>query len=147
MYSMHKTECTGPQTCFVFCYNHAPERCVLQNCLQATCPESPEPSEDNVADRAKPETTKPEFPLAQSGVTDSPEPEGEIEVELPQCEESVFETPAAEAVAGVACESCDDKADSADELHKATPAAPDQAAISHTQTAPEVCFRFAALVS
>ena len=120
---------------------------MLQHSLQATCRESPEPSEDIAADRAKPETTKPEFPLAQCGMNISPEPEGEMEVELPQCVESVSETPATEAVAGVACESCDDKADSADELHKATPAAPDQAAISHTQTAPEVCFRFAALVS
>ena len=86
---------------------------------------------------AEPETAKAEFPPAESGLVESPEPEAEIEVEPPQCvEESISETPVTEAVA-----------ESAAELSKATPAAPDQAVIDCTQEAPEVCFRFAALVS
>ncbi len=93
---------------------------------------------------AEPETAKAKFPLAESGLVESPEPEAEIEVESPQCVEvSISETPVTEAVA----ESPDDEAESAAELSKATPAAPDQAVIYCTQEAPEVCFRFAALVS
>jgi hypothetical protein len=107
---------------------------------------SPEPSEEIMADCAEPETAKAEFPLAESGMIESPEPEAEIEVESPQCvEESVSETPGTEAVAGAAYESPDDEAESAAELSKATPAAPDQAVIDCTQEAPEVCFGFLAL--
>jgi len=109
---------------------------------------SPEPSEEIMADCAEPETAKAEFPLAESGMIESPEPEAEIEVESPQCvEESVSETPETEAVAGAAYESPDDEAESAAELSKATPAAPDQAVIDCTQEAPEVCFGFAAMAS
>jgi len=95
-----------------------------------------------VLQNAEPETAKAEFPPAESGLVESPEPEAEIEVEPPQCvEESISETPVTEAVA----ESPDDEAESAAELSKATPAAPDQAVIDCTQEAPEVCFGFLAL--
>ncbi len=70
---------------------------------------------------------------AQAAPTTPPELEPEIEVEPLQCvEESVSWTPLTEAVA-----------DSA----SVTPAAPDQAAISQSQEAPEVCFGFAAMSS
>ena len=50
---------------------------------------------------AEPGTAKAEFPLAESSILESPEPEPEIEVESPQCvEEGVSETPLTEAVAG-----------------------------------------------
>ena len=97
---------------------------------------------------AEARAAKAEFPVAESSTFESPESEPEIEVESPQCvADSVSETPLTEAVAGAACESPDDQAESADDLSKASPAAPGQAAIGHTQAAAEVCFRFAALLS
>ncbi|DBA95996.1 TPA: hypothetical protein ACH3X1_001503 [Trebouxia sp. C0004] len=81
-------------------------------------------------------TAKAEFPLAESGTVEPHE--AEVEVDSPQCgEESVSETPVTEAVAGVAYESPDAEAQSAAELPEATPAAPDQAVISHIHKAPE----------
>lgn len=95
---------------------------------------------------AEPGTAKAEFPLAESSTSEYPEPE--IEVEAPQCvEESVSKTPLAVTEAGAAYESPGDEAALATELCKADPAAPGQAAIRYTPAAPEVCFRFAALLS
>ena len=93
---------------------------------------------------AEPGTAKAEFPLAESSTSEYPEPE----IEAPQCvEESVSKTPLAVTEAGAAYESPGDEAALATELCKANPAAPVQAAIRYTPAAPEVCFRFAALVS
>jgi len=82
---------------------------------------------------------------AQAAPTTPPKPE--IEIESQCLEESVSETPVTEAVAGAAYESPDDEAESADELFKAIPAAPDKAIIDCRHETPEVCFRSAALVS
>ncbi|DBA85666.1 TPA: hypothetical protein ACH3X1_005240 [Trebouxia sp. C0004] len=91
-----------------------------------------------MADCVKPRTVKPEFQLADSGIVESPEPDAEIAVELPQyVGQSISETPVTGAVAGVAYESCDVEAESAAELPKAASAAPDQAVIVHAQEAPE----------
>ena len=95
---------------------------------------------------AEPGTAKAEFPLAESSILESPEPE--IEVESPQCvEEGVSETPLTEGVAGAPYVSRDAEAESAAKLSKHTPAAPDQAAITYAHAAPEVRFASAALVS
>ena len=97
---------------------------------------------------AEPGFAKAEFPLAESSILESPEPEPEIEVEAPQCvEESVSETHVTETVAEAPYVSPDAEAASAAKLSKHTPAAPDQAAISHAHAAPELRFASAALVS
>jgi len=101
-----------------------------------------------VLQNAEPGTAKAGFPLAESSILESPEPEPEIEVESPQCEEeSVSGTPVTEAVAGSSYVSPDAEAESAAKFSKHTPAAPDQAAITYAHAAPEVRFASAALVS
>ena len=91
-------------------------------------------------------TAKADFPSAESGTIESPE--AELEVESPQCvKESVSKTPVTEAVPGDAHESSDAGAESAIELSTSTPPAPHQAVIGCRHEAPEVCFRFAALLS
>ena len=90
-------------------------------------------------------TAKADVPPAESGTFESPE--AEIGVASPQClKESVSETPVTQAVAEDAHESSDAQTESADELSKSTPPAPDQAVIGCRHEAPEVCFSFAALL-